>query len=72
MDEQNDGRVIMDGVEISFVPHLLSHGVAPRVQFVTAAFASASSEVTVDAHLVATLDPSATQARYVAPARVRY
>jgi hypothetical protein len=71
VDEQNDLRVIVDCLEISFVSHVLSHGVAPRVQFVTTAFASARSEVTVDDHLVATLDPSATQARYVAPARVR-
>jgi len=72
VDEKKDGRVIMDGVAISSVHHLPSHGAAPRVQGAWVALASASDAVAVDAYSVSTLDPAATHASYVALARVRY
>jgi len=49
VDEKKDGRVIMDGVAISSVHHLPSHGAAPRVQGAWVALASASDAVAVDA-----------------------
>jgi len=49
-----------------------SHFAAARVQVATMALASATSDaMAADAYSVSTLDPAATQASYVAPARVR-